>query len=181
MLSLLRRIAVDLSPLRASRDYRLLVGGEVVSNLGTQAALVALPYQIFVISHSPALVGLLGLFELGPMVVVSLLGGALADRVDRRRVLAVAQVGVIAAAAALAVAAFGGHPSVLLILILGGFLAGSSALDAVTRSAIIPGVLGPSTCARASPSTTGSTRSPGSSDRPWAAWSSPRVASARRT
>ncbi len=95
MLKLLRRIAVDVSPLRASRDFRLLVGGEVVSNLGTQAALVALPFQIFVISGSATLVGLLGAFELGPMIVVSLLGGALADRVDRRRVLAAAQVGVV--------------------------------------------------------------------------------------
>jgi MFS family permease len=143
MLKLLRRIAVDISPLRASRDFRLLVGGEVVSNLGTQAALVALPFQIFVISGSATLVGLLGAFELGPMIVVSLLGGALADRMDRRRVLAAAQVGVVAAASALAVATLQGNPPVLLILVLGGILAGSSALDAVTRSAIIPGVIGP--------------------------------------
>ena len=143
MLKLLRRIAVDISPLRASRDFRLLVGGEVVSNLGTQAALVALPFQIFVISGSATLVGLLGAFELGPMIVVSLLGGALADRMDRRRVLAAAQVGVVVAASALAAATLQGNPPVLLILILGGILAGSSALDAVTRAAIIPGVLGP--------------------------------------
>jgi hypothetical protein len=143
MLAALKRIAVDVSPLRASRDFRLLVAGQVVSNLGTQAALVALPYQIYVVSHSPTLVGLLGAFELGPMIVVSLLGGALADRADRRRVLAAAQIGVIAAAAALAAAAFSGNPPVLLILILGGVLAGSAALDSVTRSAIIPGVLPP--------------------------------------
>ena len=93
MFGWLRRLALDFTPLRASRDFRLLFAGQVVSNLGTQAALVALPFQIFVISHSPALVGLLGAFELGPMIVVSLLGGALADRVDRRRQLAVAQLG----------------------------------------------------------------------------------------
>jgi MFS family permease len=141
VLSVLKRIAVDVSPLRASRDFRLLVAGQVVSGLGTQAALVALPYQIYVVSHSPTLVGLLGAFELGPLIVVSLLGGALADRTDRRRVLAAAQLGVIAAAGALAVAAFSGRPPVLLILTLGGLLAGSAALDSVTRSAIIPGVL----------------------------------------
>jgi len=141
MFGWLRRLALDFTPLRASRDFRLLFAGQVVSNLGTQAALVALPFQIFVISHSPALVGLLGAFELGPMIVVSLLGGALADRVDRRRQLAVAQLGVIAAAAALAIAAAAGHPPVLLVLILGGLLAGSASLDGVTRSAIIPNVL----------------------------------------
>jgi MFS family permease len=139
----LKRVAVDVSPLRASRDFRLLMAGEVVSNLGTQAALVALPYQIYVNSRSATLVGLLGAFELGPMIVVSLLGGALADWADRRRVLAAAQLGVIAASAALAGAAFGGKPPVVLVLVLGGLLAGSSALDNVTRSAIIPGLLPP--------------------------------------
>jgi MFS family permease len=141
MLAVLRRIAVDLSPLRESRDFRLLVTGEVASNLGTQAALVALPYQIYISSHSATLVGLLGAFELGPMIVVSLVGGAVADRADRRRVLIGAQFGVIGASAALALAAFSGRPPVVLILILGGILAGSAALDSVTRSAIIPGVL----------------------------------------
>lgn len=104
MLGLLRRIAIDVSPLRESREFRLLVLGQIVSNLGTQAALVALPYQIFVISHSAALVGLLGAFELGPMVIVSLLGGALNDRMDRRRLLALAQAGVIIAASSVGVA-----------------------------------------------------------------------------
>ena len=143
MLALLKRIAVDVTPMRDSRDFRLLALGQIVSSLGTQAALVALPYQIFVISHSAALVGLLGAFELGPMIVVSLLAGAIADRTDRRRLLAAAQVAVIAAACALAAAALSGHPPVVLVLVIGGLLAGGSALDAVARGSIIPNVLGP--------------------------------------
>jgi hypothetical protein len=51
MLALLRRIAIEISPLRESREFRLLVGGQIVSNLGTQAALVALPCQIYLISR----------------------------------------------------------------------------------------------------------------------------------
>ena len=74
---LLRRVALDVSPLRDSRDFRLLMLGQVVSTLGTQVALVALPTQIFLLSHSAALVGLVGAFELGPMIVASLFGGAL--------------------------------------------------------------------------------------------------------
>ncbi len=140
MLAFLRRIALDVSPVRESRDFRLLVVGQIISNLGTQAALVALPFQIFILSRSAALVGLLGAFELGPMIVVSLVGGALADRVDRRKLLAAAQLGVIGAGGALALAA-AGRPPVVLVLVLGGLLAGSASLDGVTRSAIIPNVL----------------------------------------
>src|SRR3984957_4010507 len=141
MLALLRRVALDLTPVRASRDFRLLFIGQVISNPGTQAALVALPFQIFVLSHSAALVGLLGAFELGPMVVISLFGGAIADRVDRRLLVAVAQVGVIATAGALAAAAAVGGPPGLLVLVLGGLLAGCSSLNSVAAAAIIPNVL----------------------------------------
>jgi MFS family permease len=144
VLGLLRRIAVDITPLRESRDFRWLSLGQIVSGLGTQAALVALPYQIYVTSHSAALVGLLGAFELGPMVVVSLIGGALLDRRDRKPVLALAQVGLICSVGALcALSLAASKPPVLAVLLLGGVIAGCSSLDSVSRSAIIPGVLGP--------------------------------------
>ena len=82
-----RRVTVDITVLRESRDLRLVVIGEAISGLGTQAALVAIPYQVYTLTHSAALVGLLGIVELGPLVAASLLGGAAADRVDRRRIL----------------------------------------------------------------------------------------------
>jgi MFS family permease len=140
---MLRRLAIDLTPVRESREFRLLSIGETISNLGTQGALVALPYQIYVLSHSPALVGLLGAFELGPMVIAALIGGALNDRYDRRTLLALAQLAVISAAAALCVVALTGRPPVLLVLALGGLLAGGAALDGVSTAAIVPGILGP--------------------------------------
>jgi MFS family permease len=139
----LKKFSLDLEPARESRDFRLLTIGQVISALGAQAVLVALPYQIFVISHSPTLVGLLGLFELGPMIVVSLVGGAIADRRDRRPVLAVAQIGVIAVTAILFVISLSGNPPVIALLLLGGVLAGCTALDGVARGSILPGVLGP--------------------------------------
>lgn len=143
MLKLLKRVAVDVSPLRESRDYRLLIIGQVVSSLGSQVALVALPVQIFLLTHSALLVGLLGAFELAPLIAVSLLGGVLADRFDRRNVLIGAQVGVIATAAALAAVSYAGRPPVVVVLVLGGALAGSAALDTVTRAAIVPRVVAP--------------------------------------
>src|SRR3954452_23757502 len=105
-----RRIAVDLSVLRESRDLRLLVIGELFSGLGAQAALVAIPYQIYVLTHSAALVGLLGIVELIPIVVFSLLGGAIADRIERRRLMLAGQAAVFTAATWLAIAAFAGAP-----------------------------------------------------------------------
>jgi MFS family permease len=144
VLRLLKRIAVDVTPIRVSRDFRLLSIGGVISGLGTQAVLVALPIQIYELTHSAVLVGLLGLFELGPIIVVSLVGGAIADRRDRRPVLAVAQVGVIIVTVLLFVLALVVHrPPVIAVLVLGGVLAGCSALDGVARGSMIPGILGP--------------------------------------
>ena len=74
----------DLRPLKESRDYRLLMTGAMVTGLGTQASLVAVPYQVYVITHKPVLVGLLGVVELGPLVTASLFGGALATAVAGR-------------------------------------------------------------------------------------------------
>ncbi len=115
--------------------------GEGVSSLGNQIALVALPIQIYLISGSAALVGLLGAFELGPMIFAGLVGGAVADRVDRRKVLIVAQLGVILAASTLAVVTLTTHPPAVVILLLGGLLAGSVSLDNVTRATIVPRVV----------------------------------------
>lgn len=141
MIGLLGRLALDFSPLRESGQFRVLVAGQLISDLGTQVALVALPYQVFVLSRSATLVGLLGAFELGPMVVVSLFGGALADRTDRRYVLVAAQFGVAACAAVLAAIALAGRPPVVAVLVLGGLLAGSGALNSLVRAAIVPGVV----------------------------------------
>jgi MFS family permease len=144
LLRLVRRIAVDVTPLRESREFRRLVAGQVVSSLGGQAVLVALPFQIYVTSHSAALVGLLGAFELGPIIATSLVGGVMADRRDRRQVLALAQVGVIVVATGMSVLSLTVHrPPVDVILLLGGGLAGCTALDGVARASIIAGVLGP--------------------------------------
>src|SRR3954447_17089900 len=119
-----RRVAVDLSVLRDSRNLRLLVIGELFSGLGSQATLVAIPYQVYVLTHSAALVGLLGIVELVPIIVGSLLGGAIADRVERRGLMLVGQAMTATAAIALAAASFAGDPPVALIFALAGLLAG---------------------------------------------------------
>lgn len=133
----------DLRPLRESRDYRLLTAGTIITGLGTQASLVALPYQVYVLTHKPVLVGVLGLVELGPLVVASLFGGALADRFDRRRLLLLYQLLLVGVAGALAAASFLGSPPVWLLYVLAGSLAGAGQLERVARSSIVPNVVRP--------------------------------------
>jgi len=135
------RLLPDLSPLRESRDLRLVVGGNFLSDLGAQATLVALPFQIYVLTRSAFLVGLLGAVELVPLITLSLLGGAFADRHDRRKLLLTAQAGVLVAAGGLAAAAFAGRPPIVLLYALAALLAGFNALQNVAESAMVPNLV----------------------------------------
>jgi MFS family permease len=137
------RLTVDLTALRQSRDLRLLTIGSACAQLGTQAALVAIPYQVYVLTGSPFLVGLTGAVELVPLIVGSLLGGAWADRFDRRRVLIVSQLVVAAVAAVLTAVSLIGEPHVGVIFVLAGAMAGSAAIVNVTRAAAVPALAGP--------------------------------------
>ncbi len=139
----LRRVAVDITPLRESRDLRLLIVGNVVSGLGTQAALVALPYQIYIETRSAFLTGLLGAVEVVPLITMSLLGGALADRYDRRVLLIADQVAIVVVAGLLAAVTFAGVTPIPLLYALGGLLAAFGAIQNVLRSAIIPNLVTP--------------------------------------
>jgi MFS family permease len=142
-LRLLQRVAVDVTPVRASRDLRLLLGGELITGLGTQAALVALPYQLYVETGSAFLTGLLGAVELVPLMTMALLGGALADRHDRRRLLLADQVGLVLGASALAALAFAGSPPIVLLYLLGALMAGFGAIQNVTTGSIVPNLVAP--------------------------------------
>ena len=112
----LRGVAVDTTALRDSRDFRLLVIGGLISGIGTQVTLVALPYQVFVLTRSSFLVGMLGLVELVPLVVVALLGGTLADRMDRRRLLVASQLAQAMTSLALVIGAAAGIATDVAIL-----------------------------------------------------------------
>jgi MFS family permease len=138
---LLSRVAVDVSPLRESRDLRLLLGGELITGLGTQAALVALPYQLYVETGSAFLTGLLGAVELVPLMSMALLGGALADRRDRRRLLMLIQVALVLGASGLAALSYAGSPPIVALYVLGGAMAGFGAVQNVTAGSIVPNLV----------------------------------------
>ncbi len=82
---------INLSLLRRNRKFRLLFLGQFVSFFGTMITSVALPYQIYQITHSTLMVGLLSLAQLLPLLFTALIGGVLADRQHRRALLLIAE------------------------------------------------------------------------------------------
>src|SRR5258708_34111030 len=88
-----RALLPDITPLRESRSYRLLWTGQLVSQLGSQLRFVAVPYQVYGLTGSPLAVGLLGLFQGGPILALSLFAGVVADALDRRPLLLFPQCG----------------------------------------------------------------------------------------
>jgi MFS family permease len=92
--ALARHIAVDIGPLRSSRDFRLLIGGGAVSMFGSFITFVAIPFQVKELTGSYLAVGLLGAAELVLLVGFGLWGGALADAVDRRKMVLGCEAGM---------------------------------------------------------------------------------------
>src|SRR5437764_7422175 len=113
----LRRLRVDTRPLRP-RDFRNRWLGQAVSTLGTEIGIVAIPYQVYTLTHSTALVGLLGLAALIPLLVIPLIGGAIADALDRRTILLSTETGLTVVAALLLANSLLPHPQVWLLFVL---------------------------------------------------------------
>lgn len=86
---------MDLRPLRR-RDFRLLYIGQFVSFFGSMMSYVAMPFVLYQSTKSTVLTGLLGVIQLVPSVVGGLFGGALADAVDRRRLIVLCEFGMAA-------------------------------------------------------------------------------------
>ena len=138
-----RALAVDISPLRESVPYRALWLGQVVSLLGTQMRYVAVPFQVFQITRSTVAVGLIGLVEVVPLIIFSIAGGALADALDRRKIIAVAQVILLIDSALLAAISWGRDPSLLSIFLLTAVAGAAGAVDRPARAAMVPSLVEP--------------------------------------
>ena len=137
----IRGLAVDITPLRTSRDFRLLWSGELVSTIGRQITIVALAYQVFLLTHSSLAVGMIGLVELLPLVVFSIAGGAVADRVDRRKLLIATEFGLASMTALLLVGALHHHPPLWYLYTVTGLQAGIMGVNSPTRSAAVPNLV----------------------------------------
>ncbi len=137
----IRRIAVDITPLRASRNFRLLWFGEMVSETGSFIGLVALYIQVYRLTHSAFAVGAIGLVQLVPLVAVTVLGSPLVDRIDRRRLLLIAQTGQAAASGLLLAVTLAGHPHVAVVYLGAAAIAGLSGFALSVRTAITPNLV----------------------------------------
>jgi predicted MFS family arabinose efflux permease len=137
---LARHLVLDVSPLRRSRDLRCLVAGQLLSTLGAQLTTVAVPYQVYLLTRSSLDVGLVSLATVLPLIAGALLGGSLADAVDRRKLLLGAQLLTLLCSAGLAVNADTGTalwPLFALPAMSGGFATGAES----GLSAILPNLV----------------------------------------
>jgi MFS family permease len=135
---LLARIAVDVRPLRASRDFRRLWFGTGISAIGSQITTVAIPFQLYELTRSTLLVGLLGLAALVPLLVVPIYGGAVADAVDRRRLLLLSDVALILVTGGLLVNALLPEPSIWFLFVAEALGTAAYGFQRPARNALTP-------------------------------------------
>jgi MFS family permease len=139
------RVAVDFSPLRDYPYYRRLWIGQAITFVGSEMALVALPYQIWQLTHSTLALGLFSFTELVPLLTLTLAGGAVADAFDRRRMVLVTETLQALGVAGLLVNAALPHPSVVALfafatVVASCFSAGVGAMRSIPQRLVPEGV-----------------------------------------
>ena len=135
-----RRVLMDVSPLRQSRDFRFIYFGQLVSVFGTQLTAVAVPFQVYRLTHSSFDVGLVSLAQLFPLLGFSLLGGSVIDAVDRRRLLILVEIVMAGSSAGLAVNADLG-PQLWPLFVFPALSAGLTGIAVPTRNTMIPNLV----------------------------------------
>jgi len=127
---------VDIAPLRNYPAFRRLWLGYLVTTLGNQLTVVAVPFEVFRLTHSSLDVGLVSLTQLLPLIGGSMLGGSIADAVDRRKLLLITQCSLAACSAGLAINVMQKHPAVWPLFAISALAAGIASIDQPTRSAL---------------------------------------------
>ena len=138
----MRRFFADLTPLQTP-DYRRLWLSGVVTVIGANLTIFAVPVQIYALTQNSAYVGLAGIFALVPLVVFGLWGGAWADVMDRRLLLIIASIGLAVASVLLWLQAALSINNVWVVMSLLAVQQAFFAINSPTRSAaisrIVPG------------------------------------------
>ena len=135
---LLRAVAIDVGPLRRHREFRLLYIGQAVSFAGSMITYVAIPYQVYDLTGSTLIVGLLGLAELVPLLGTALLGGALADAHDRRRLVLFADTTLLLLALVLVANALLAEPHVWVLFVVAAGMSAAGGLQRPPLEAMLP-------------------------------------------
>ncbi len=136
--SLVRLATIDIGPLRRHRDFRLLFVGQATTFFGAMITYVAIPYQLYRLTGSSLLVGLLGIVELAPLLVTAFVGGALADALDRRRMVLLTELSFMACSGLLLVNALLPHPHAWALFALAGLMAALDGLQRPSLDALMP-------------------------------------------
>lgn len=134
---------LDLTPLKVSRDYRLLFFGQLVSFFGTMMTFVVVPVQMYQLTKSNLYVGLLGIAEFVPMFVLAFIGGALADAVDRRKMLRITEIGLTVTVGILLANSLLPQPSVWVLFLVVALQAGLAGLQRPSFESLIPRIVEP--------------------------------------
>jgi MFS family permease len=130
----------NLNPLRL-REFRLIYIGQFVSAFGSAMTYVVIPFQIYALTHSTLAVGLIGLVEFLPMLSVALIGGALADHFDRRRLILCVESALVLCCGVLAWNAWLRSPHLVLVWVGAGLMAGLFAIHRPAMEALMQQVL----------------------------------------
>ena len=112
------RLRIDTSPLQVSRAFRFFWLGQALKDLGGELVVVAVPFQMYQLTGSTLAVGLVGFVELIPLLTLTLVGGALADAMERRRLMLVTQLGIAATTLLLLANALLAEPRVWALYVL---------------------------------------------------------------
>jgi MFS family permease len=134
---------IDINPLKKYRDFRLLFIGQLISQLGTMVSYMAVPYQIYELTKSNALVGSLSLVLFAPMVIFGLLGGTYADRINRRKLMLVCELIMALGVGLMLLNSLREHPSVPIIFMLAAVVQSVTgfhrpAMEALTQKMVEP-------------------------------------------
>jgi MFS family permease len=132
------KLLVDVAPLRQHRDFRLLWVGQGVTFLGSMITYVAVPYQLYALTGSTAAVGALGAVEFVALMLTAFVGGALADALDRRRMVRITEGLMLTGSLLLLGNALLDSPSVTALYVLSFFLTAAECLQRPSLDALLP-------------------------------------------
>lgn len=140
---MLKYLSVDITPLKVSRDYRLLFFGQMISFFGTMMSFVAIQWQIFELTGSSAMVGYVAIAEVIPMILLGFVGGAIADSFDKRKILRFTEIGQTLVTGVALANCFLPQPRIWIIFLVAAMHSGFAALQRPAFESFIQKIIPP--------------------------------------